>query len=587
MCTVSKIKVMDELLANKIAAGEVVERCVSIVKELVENSVDAGANEIKILLKEAGILEIKVIDNGSGMDSDDALLAFQRHATSKLLRADDLFRISSLGFRGEALPSIASISDVVLKTCQDDVGTLIHIKGGKILEHTSCEARRGTSITVSHLFFNTPARLKHLASLYAELSHIVMYVHNMALSYPSISFRLVNDDKELFYTDGSGNLLKVIHSIYGSDVTKKMISVSAQGDDYFVSGYISLPEVTRASRNYISTLVNGRVVRNSILNKTINDAYSDYKEDSRYPIVILNISVDPTLLDVNIHPSKLDIKFSNLDDLKELITNMIRDAIRDKLLIPKVEAKDVVVEDKYENLSLDLERTVVKEDNDYKERLSNLINFNDEEEVNDSVVEVVSVDKKIPELYPVGLVLGTYIVCENERGIYLIDQHAAQERVNYEKYSYLLSHPNKNTISSIVPMVIEMPMNDFLIVKSHMDILDSLNISVEEFGVSSFRVISHPTWFVKGYEEETIRNIFEMIKEEEREFNLAKFLDHLAATMACKASVKGNTRITLEDMESIISQLRECNNPFHCPHGRPTMIEFSIYELEKMFKRSI
>ena len=583
----SKIKVMDELLANKIAAGEVVERCVSIVKELVENSVDAGANEIKILLKEAGILEIKVIDNGSGMDSDDALLAFQRHATSKLLRADDLFRISSLGFRGEALPSIASISDVVLKTCQDDVGTLIHIKGGKILEHTSCEARRGTSITVSHLFFNTPARLKHLASLYAELSHIVMYVHNMALSYPSISFRLVNDDKELFYTDGSGNLLKVIHSIYGSDVTKKMISVSAQGDDYFVSGYISLPEVTRASRNYISTLVNGRVVRNSILNKTINDAYSDYKEDSRYPIVILNISVDPTLLDVNIHPSKLDIKFSNLDDLKELISNMIRDAIRDKLLIPKVEAKDVVVEDKYENLSLDLERTVVKEDNDYKERLSNLINFNDEEEVNDSVVEVVSVDKKIPELYPVGLVLGTYIVCENERGIYLIDQHAAQERVNYEKYSYLLSHPNKNTISSIVPMVIEMPMNDFLIVKSHMDILDSLNISVEEFGVSSFRVISHPTWFVKGYEEETIRNIFEMIKEEEREFNLAKFLDHLAATMACKASVKGNTRITLEDMESIISQLRECNNPFHCPHGRPTMIEFSIYELEKMFKRSI
>lgn len=585
----SKIKVMDELLANKIAAGEVVERCVSIVKELVENSVDAGANEIKILLKEAGILEIKVIDNGSGMDSDDALLAFQRHATSKLLRADDLFRISSLGFRGEALPSIASISDVVLKTCQDDVGTLIHIKGGKILEHTSCEARRGTSITVSHLFFNTPARLKHLASLYAELSHVVMYVHNMALSYPSISFRLVNDDKELFYTDGSGNLLKVIHSIYGSDVTKKMIPVSAQGDDYVVSGYISLPEVTRASRNYISTLVNGRVVRNSILNKTINDAYADYKEDSRYPIVILNISVDPTLLDVNIHPSKLDIKFSNLDDLKELITNMIKDAIRDKLLIPKVEAKDVVVEDKYENLSLDLERTVVKEDSnsDYKERLSNLINFNDEEEVNDSFVEVVSVDKKIPELYPVGLVLGTYIVCENERGIYLIDQHAAQERVNYEKYSYLLSHPNKNTISSIVPMVIEMPMNDFLIVKSHMDILDSLNISVEEFGVSSFRVISHPTWFVKGYEEETIRNIFEMIKEEERDFNLAKFLDHLAATMACKASVKGNTRITLEDMESIISQLRECNNPFHCPHGRPTMIEFSIYELEKMFKRSI
>ena len=599
----SSIRVMDELLANKIAAGEVVEKCVSIVKELVENSVDAKATSIIIELKEAGIREIKVIDNGIGMDKEDALLAFQRHATSKLYNADDLFNISSLGFRGEALPSIASVSDVVLKTSKGEVGTLIRIKGGKIIENTSCDARRGTNITVSHLFYNTPARLKHLSSIYTELSNIVDYVNKMALSYPDIKFKLINDEKELLNTDGSGKLLKVIHSIYGSDVTKKMISVKGSNDDYEVEGYISMPEVNRSSRNYMTTLVNGRVVKNAILNKTINESYSSFKEDSRYPIVVLNIEVDPSLIDVNVHPSKLDIKFSNFDELKMLIHNMIVDAIEGKLLIPKIEVKDVIKEPamKYENLSLDLERCVVSEnssssDNEYKSKLSDMVNFNyskeediniDELEVKNNYIEEVLEEDKLPELYPVGLALGTYMVCENEKGVYLIDQHAAQERINYEKYSYLLSHPNRDSISSIIPIVIEMPVSDYIIIKNNLDILDELNIEVEEFGQSSLRIISHPTWFMKGKEEIIIRNILEMIIKEEANFKLSKFLDNLAATMACKASIKANTRITKDDMESIIDQLRKCKNPFNCPHGRPTIIEFSIYELEKMFKRSI
>lgn len=596
----SKIKVMDELLANKIAAGEVVEKCVSIVKELVENSIDAKASEIKIELKESGIREIKVIDNGIGMDHDDAILAFQRHATSKLYNVDDLFNISSLGFRGEALPSIASVSEVVLKTCQNDKGTLIHIKGGKIVEDTSCEARVGTSITVSNLFYNTPARLKHLASIYSELANISDYVNKMALSYPEVKFRLINDEKELLNTDGSGNLLKVIKAIYGLDVTKKMLDVNSSNEDYVVDGYISMPEVNRASRNYMTTLVNGRVVKNASLNKAINDGYSSFKEDTRYPIVVLNIKCDPSLIDVNVHPSKLDIKFSNFDELKELIKNMIIDRIRGKLLIPKIEAKEVVVPEvsvKYENLSLDLERNVVSEPEtsygeSYKEKLSDLINFRDDDDIevieeNNLLEDVTSEVDKLPELYPVGLALGTYIVCENEKGVYLIDQHAAQERINYEKYSYLLSHPSKSTIDTIVPIVIELPMNEFLILKKNMAILDSLNIKLEEFGSSSFRVTSHPTWFNRNNPDKIIRSIFEQIIKEEKNFDLAKFNDHLAATIACKASIKANTRITIEDMESIISQLRGCNNPFNCPHGRPTIIEFTIYELEKMFKRSI
>ncbi len=596
----SKIKVMSELLANKIAAGEVVEKCVSIVKELVENAIDAKATEIKIELKEAGIREIKVIDNGIGMDKEDAELAFQRHATSKLYDADDLFHISSLGFRGEALPSIASVSEVILKTCQNEKGTLIHIKGGHLLENTKAEERTGTSITVSNLFYNTPARLKHLSSIYSELAAITDYVNKMALSYPKVKFLLINDEKELLNTDGSGNLLKVIKAIYGLDITKKMLPVKAANEDYSIEGYISMPEINRASRNYMTTIVNGRVIKNAALNKIINDSYSSFKEDTRYPITILIIQTDPSLIDVNVHPSKLDIKFGNFEDLKELIHNMITTTIQKKLLIPKIEPKKEEIPSKYQNLSLNLERNLVKEDsidNDYKNRLSNLINFkeieNEElEELtnveNNTYIEEVQSDKdKLPELYPVGLALGTYIVCENEKGVYLIDQHAAQERINYEKYSYLLSHPSKNSIDTLIPIVIELPMNEFLLIKKNIHILEELNIKIEEFGTSAFRVTSHPTWFPKNNAEGILKNIMEQIIKEENHFDLAKFRDHLAATIACKASVKANTRITKEDMESIISQLRNCNNPFNCPHGRPTIIEFTIYELEKMFKRSL
>lgn len=588
----SKIKVMDELLANKIAAGEVVEKCVSIVKELVENSIDAKSNMIKIELKEAGLREIKVIDNGIGMDEKDACLAFQRHATSKLYSDDDLFSISSLGFRGEALPSIASVSEVILKTCQNDIGHLVHIKGGTILESTKCEARIGTSITVSNLFYNTPARLKHLSSIYSELANIVEYVNKISLSYPEIKFILKNDDKELLNTDGSGNLLKVIKTIYGTDVAKKMLKIEASNSDYSVSGYVSLPEVNRSSRNHMTTIVNGRVVRNTSLNKVINDAYSSFKEDTRYPISVILIDTDPSLIDVNIHPSKQDIKFSNFDELKELISSSIIKEIKTKLLIPKIEIKESEVP-KYENLSLNLERNIVEEEtNEYLSKLSDKINLNDNDDnsneiINEEYVEEIKEENKLPELYPIGLFLGTYIGCQNEKGIYLIDQHAAQERINYEKYLYMLSHPNDNTIKPLFSIIIELPMNDFIIIKENLDILDKLNIKVEEFGISSFRIIEHPTWFPKNNEDKIIRNIFELIISSEKNFSFEKFNKNLAATIACKASVKGNTNITIEAMESIINDLRKCDNPFNCPHGRPTIISFSTYELEKMFKRSM
>jgi len=597
----AKIRVMDEILANKIAAGEVVERIVSIVKELVENSIDAGSDEIKIELVESGLREIKITDNGIGMDSNDAHMAFLRHATSKIYNDDDLFNINSLGFRGEALPSIAAVSDVELRTCYKDneVGTYIHIKGGKILEEESSDGRVGTSFKITNLFYNTPARLKHLASSYAELSNVIDYVNKIALSYPNIKFRLVNDGKELLNTDGSGNILKVIKNIYGLDVTKRMIEVEGCNEDYNIYGYISLPEVTRASRNHMTTIVNGRVVKNSTLYKSINEAYSNYKEDSRYPVCVLIIETDPSLLDVNIHPSKLDIKFSNFEDLNELIKITINKALKDKMLIPSISVSDVSVTKKYENLTIDIDRSnVIKEDtSEYKSKLEDLINFKNEEvsskidevleEESSEVVVIEDDSKKLPELYPVGLLLGTYIVCENEQGIYLIDQHAAKERVNYEKMSYVLSHPNGNTISPLVPIVIELPMNEYLILKENIDILDRLNISIEEFGTSSFRVISHPTWFINGKEEDIVRQIIDLILTKEKNFSLEKFNDNLAKMVSCKMSIKANTYIDKSSMESLINDLRKCKNPYNCPHGRPSIIHFSIYELEKMFKRSI
>ena len=534
----SKIRVMSDNLANKNAAGEVVEKCLSIVKELVENSIDAKASEIKIELKESGLREIKITDDGIGMEEEDASLAFQRHATSKLYTDDDLFNILSLGFRGEALPSIAAVSNVVLKTSTNNVeGILINIKGGTLVEKNTCSMNKGTSICVNDLFYNTPARLKHLSSTYTELSNIIEYVNKIALSYPNIKFVLKNDDKELLNTDGSNNLLKVIKAIYGIDVTKKMLFIEGENNDYKVKGYVSLPELSRANKSHMTTIVNGRVIKNSSLNRCINEAYSNFKEDTRYPIVVLLIETDPSLIDVNIHPSKLDIKFSNFEELQNLIKELIINEVKKKLLIPKIEVSKIVEEKevKYENLSLNLERNIVKEEDvEYKKSLENFINNNLEEEIiEEEKEEYVEEVKKLPELYPVGLLLGTYIVCENEKGIYLIDQHAAQERVNYEKYSYILSHPTDSHIDLLVPYVLEYPKNEFIIINENIDILDRLNINIEVFGESSFRVLSHPTWFPRGNEELIVKKIMELIIEKEKNFSLDKFNDNISNMFSC------------------------------------------------------
>ena len=583
----NKIKVMDEVLANKIAAGEVVEKCASVVKELVENSVDAGATEIKIEVKESGTKLIKVVDNGSGMEKEDAKLAFQRHATSKLYDETGLYRISSLGFRGEALPSIASVSKVELKTSTGKVGTRIIINGGKIEKIENADARRGTEISVSNLFYNTPARLKYLNSLYTELANICSYVNNMALSYPEISFTLISDDKELLNTDGSGNLLKVIKDIYGSNVARKMKKISVFNDDYDVEGFISLPEVTRSSKKHITTLVNKRVIRNVDLNRCINEAYHTYKFDTRYPIVVLNITSDPSLIDVNVHPSKQDIKFSNFEDLRELIHNGIRKVLQDSMLIPKIE-DDKKERIKVEEQRLNLERETIIDSPtlDYSLFDEEVIDINTDL-VSDNEEEYKEESKIMHEMYPVGLVRGTYIICHNEMGMYIIDQHAAKERINFEHYKEAFKNPKPDTISMLVPITLEYPSNEFIIIEHNIDILRNLGFKIEVGGINTFIIKEQPTWLKEGYEEESIRKLIDVLLEEEKNFDLGKFREHAAATLSCKMAIKANMNISMEEMEALVNDLRKCKNPYNCPHGRPTTIFYSNYELEKLFKRVV
>ena len=584
-----KIKVMDELLANKIAAGEVVEKCASVVKELVENSIDANSTEIKIELLESGTKMIKVTDDGKGMDEEDALLAFSRHATSKIVDEDDLYQITTLGFRGEALPSIASVSDIVLKTSTGDVGNIIHIRGGKLISNQASDARRGTVMCVNDIFFNTPARLKHLKSLYTELANISEYVNKIALSHPEIKFSLYNNNSLILRTDGRGDLLKTINDIYGLEITKKMIKIEGSNSDYEVSGYISKPEVHRSTRAHIITIVNGRVVRNMDLNRVINESYHGYKPDNRYPITVINIELDPTLVDVNIHPTKMDVKFSKMDELLDLVSKLIKDSLSTKNIIPTLEepkiepnksfTDSIYKKVNYEELTFDLNRVNEEVEEIKKEEVIAKV-----EEVTENIE--VENKQKLPELYPVGLVHGTYIICQNELGMYLIDQHAAKERINYEYYKYKLAHPNKEMISLLIPINIELTSNEFIIIKENFELLRNMNFEIEEFGVNSVIIKAHPLWLPKDHEAEAVRRIIDLVIEMESNFDLEKFNDHVAATISCKMSIKANTNITTSEMENLINDLRKCDNPFNCPHGRPTTIFYSNYDLEKLFKRS-
>lgn len=582
----TKIRVMDETLANKIAAGEVVEKCSSIVKELCENSIDAHAKKIIINLSEGGKKKIEVIDDGCGMSKEDAVLAFMRHATSKIYKDDDLFFINTLGFRGEALPSIASVSKTNLITSDGGIGTHIVIEGGKKVLEEASDARVGTSITVTNLFYNTPARLKYLKSEQYELANCVSFVEKLSLSHPEIAFLLTNDETTLVMTSGSNNMLKTIHEIYGLSVSKRMLEVRASNDDFDLFGYVCKPEILKSNRNHMIVIVNDRIVRNNDINRAINDAYYTYKPDIKYPIVVLKINTDPTLVDVNIHPTKQDIKLSKMDVLYDLIVKTIKNALYKALLIPDAverlpesnPIKDEVITD------------IIKEnDTDYEVKSTQATFDFAASTSNDTKEEVVNINpcmKKL-KLYPVGLAHGTYIIAENETGVFLIDQHAAQERVNYERNMAALKSHTFHQTNLLFPITIELSGSEFLTVQKEIPHLNELGFDIAPFGMNTIIIKAHPTWLRPGYEEESIRKIIDLIVSGVTSIDPVKFNESVAITLACKMSIKANMRISHEAQEELLDELCACDNPYNCPHGRPTIIKFSIYDLERMFKRSM
>jgi DNA mismatch repair protein MutL len=631
-----KIIRLDDQLSNKIAAGEVVERPASVVKELIENAIDANSTIVEIEIEEAGLGKIRILDNGDGIEQDDCLNAFHRHATSKIKDENDLFRIRTLGFRGEALPSIASVSMLDMKTSTGSgAGTNLVLTGGKMEKHESTASRKGTDITVRNLFFNTPARLKYMKTVHTELGNITDIVNRIALAHPHVSIRLVHNGKKLLHTNGNGDVRQVLAAIYGMSIAKKMKKISLESLDFEVNGYVALPEITRASRNYISTIINGRFIKNYPLVKAIQQGYHTLLPIGRFPIVFLEIRMDPILVDVNVHPSKLEVRLSKEAELNELITEGIRDVFRQQQLIPSVEtpkAQRVKTTDEQQQFTFDHSSenaskqqksinpfhhpTVVKENpfetiaqipviSEEKAIEAEMDPFEveqeepsqqweqpseDEELVEDDsyskeeINETISLSERVPPLYPIGQMHGTYILAQNENGLYIIDQHAAQERIKYEFYREKVGEIHSEVQELLVPLTFEYSNDEAMIIEAHIDTLAKVGIFLEPFGRNSYIVRSHPQWFPRGDEVTTIEEIIQQVLEEKK-IDIKKLREEAAIMMSCKASIKANHHLRNDEIFALLETLRKTSDPFTCPHGRPIIVHYSTYEMEKMFKR--
>ena len=595
----SKIQIMSEELANLIAAGEVVERPASVVKELVENSVDAGATKIKVELIDCGLKKITVLDNGSGMDKEEIPLALIPHATSKIQNVDDLFKITTLGFRGEALPSIASVSSMRITSSTDGKEGYYYLyKSGKQSENGYASLPKGTMIEVENLFYNTHARLKHLGSTYQELSNISDYLYKSALSHPDISFTLVNNGKTLFKTNGDNNIIDIMAESYGNNIRNTLISFKGENGLYKINGYTTNNEIFRSNRSGITIIVNGRVIRNLNLIYAVSDAYQTILTTGKHPITTLFIDTDPTLIDVNVHPSKLEIRMTDELELKKLITNSISLAIKEQELL-KYKKEETIKE-----LDEEIYEIPTKDD---EEDLWSL--FEEDEIKKDEEVIIQTPENKVEEQKPeikefnqikfqtqnrsffknlhfIGRYNETYLLLEDESILYLLDQHAAMERIMYERISNSFMDNNEGCYDLLIPLTIEFSLKEKLLIMENKDKLSSLGITIDEFGNNVIIVRSIPLWIPNGNELEFIHDIIQHLIINEP-INKSIMYDSLAKKLSCKQSIKAQMHIREDEVKTLLQDLDKCEMPYTCPHGRPTMIKFTKYEIEKLFKRVI
>ena len=705
-----KINILSAELSNKIAAGEVVERPSSVVKELVENSIDAGSTNIKVIIKEFGIQQIRIIDNGSGISNDDLARAFLRHATSKISADYDLFHIETLGFRGEALASISSVSKVTIKSCAGEAqGKMLVLEGGKVVSEEYYAPIKGTDLSVENLFYNTPARLKYLRNPHTEQANITNIIHKFALSYPNVAFELHVDGKITFKTYGDGDVHKILSKIYNMGVARNMIEFSGNNDDYRVFGYISVPEETRASKNYINIFINGRYIKNYGIQNAIIDAYGTLLMINRYPLCVINIEMDPILLDVNVHPTKQEVRLSKEAELIRLIKEVIAERLSNYTYIPQgmnnvltkkekakiekinfldeldnkfgdVEDKNIFSEEKKEpevDLEVELsfpdtqeevashviqedeflfggdlltnsreEKTPVQSkentfnqrsktqriksdlpdlsysshprdnrnkfgDKPTKKEIENFMNFSKKEDnasYDDRTEKVVSnvvkddshfneiKDAKIvqdddtkvrtlPDLKVLAQIFKTYILSEADNKLFLIDQHAAAERYNYEKLQREFVERKNYKKQMLIPLMFDFSVEEAAEVRNNLEKFEELGIVFEEFGDNSYVVREFPGW-IEEDEEQMIKIIVEkVLRNNNITFN--ELRNDAIAMASCKMSIKANQVLTDVEMNKVISDLYECKNPFTCPHGRPIITKMEKKDLEKMFKRIV
>lgn len=684
-----KINILSAELSNKIAAGEVVERPSSVVKELVENSIDAGSTNIKIIIQEFGIKQIRIIDNGSGISNDDLERAFLRHATSKISADYDLFHIETLGFRGEALASISSVSKVTIKSCSGEAqGKMLILEGGKVVQSEFYAPIKGTDLSVENLFYNTPARLKYLRNPHTEQANITNVIHKFALSYPNISFELHVDGKITFKTYGDGDVHKILSKIYNMGVAKNMIDFSGSNDDYKVYGFISVPEETRASKNYIHIFINGRYIKNYVIQNSIIDAYGTLLMKNRYPLCVINIEMDPILLDVNVHPTKQEVRLSKEAELIRLIKEIIAERLSNYTYIPqgmnnvltkkeksRIEKLDFLseldtkfgIEEDADISKKQLEDKIINEDdfifgednlsseknisvndknenndNSYsrktnrvksalpdlsysrhpkdnrnrfgekptKKEIENFMNFSKRDEIEyteDKVIlgsdselanshfdeiknaKIVQDDetkvRTLPDLKVLAQIFKTYILSEADNKLYLIDQHAAAERYNYEKLQREFSDRKNYKKQMLIPLMFDFSVEEAAEVRNNLEKFEELGIVFEEFGDNSYVVREFPGW-IEEDEEEMIKIIVEkVLKNNNITFN--ELRNDAIAMASCKMSIKANQILNEVEMNKVISDLYECKNPFTCPHGRPIITKMEKKDLEKMFKRIV
>lgn len=633
-----KINILDQNTANQIAAGEVVERPSSVVKELVENSIDANSLNITIEILDGGTSLIKVIDDGNGIEPDDLKKAFMPHATSKIKNISDIYSINSMGFRGEALASIASVSKVSLKSkvVHEEEGREISLEAGNIIYDGEVGVNNGTIIEVKDLFFNVPARKKFLKSTSRETAIISDIINRIALANPNISFKLFSNNKKLLHTYGNGNLVDTIRSVYNKETSSNLIEFEKHLDTITVYGFIGNKELARKSRSNQSIFVNKRYIKDRAINVAVENAYRSFNTSDKFPFFILFIEIYPELVDVNVHPTKSEIKFSNEREVFSAVYSAVHksfgDYVKDEFNIEndifiddykeKEEVNQLTFENKineltkledeyksidenfrnnpelkkkivsipvdlnkidnidynsnnFDNNNLEAEESVAEEKKDYEEKNTVHIRNND---------EILNNEPKIPKLNIIGQFNKTYILAEYNDNLYLIDQHAAHEKLLFENYINSIENADLIIQPLIVPIVLELSLNDYGYYEENKDLFENAGFKIESFGMSSIKITEVPYFLNKLDPKNLLLSIIDNLKA----LGSGKTVEvkyNKIATLACKAAVKANDILSIAEMEKLLEDMRYMDDPFHCPHGRPTIIKFSRYELDKKFKR--